>query len=113
METNQSMTQAEDMTVEDAKMQSEFYLSMTRLEQNEDFKKVILRAYLVDEPVRLAGVLGLPSETAGSDEADTQSSLKAIGLFRYWMRTTRDSTKLVHDELATYIASIEEDNQDG
>jgi hypothetical protein len=112
MENNQITDDSVEMTVESAKEQALFFDAMIRLENNPDFKKVILDEYITNEPVRLSGILGLPAETAGTDKEDTIADIEAIGRFRYWMKNVRERTGLIKAELDEYISAIENKEED-
>ncbi len=91
-----------DVTVEEAQKLIDRGEALQRLLNNPDFAEIVGQAYYVEEPARLAGLLGdiggsyrwcpnnqamsLPPEQFVKMQKDIQNDLHAIGAFQAFLR---------------------------
>lgn len=62
--------------------------TLSRLESNPDYIKIITEGYLVDAAIRLVAFKGSPA-CYGQVEEDTDKDILAIGKFRNYLATIR------------------------
>lgn len=75
----------EQKLAEDRKYWVEMKESLERLEQNEDFKKVILEGYLKDKALNGVAILADPGIKQRGERSDVMEELVAIANLRYYL----------------------------
>ena len=70
-----------------------------RLAKDEGFELLILQGYLFDEPARLAELLS-SGRLNNKVAEDTAEAIKAVGIFRNYMKNIIEQSNIAKDELA-------------
>jgi len=78
------------MNIEVAKVGMERYEALKRLEQNTDFKSLILNEYLHDEPLRLVKALGNPQAINQTFRDNLVKQMEAIANFQGMLDMTKN-----------------------
>lgn len=87
--------------------------ALRRLCNNDDFKKVFLDHYLVDEASRTVRLLAEPSQQGQKEQDALQKQLIGIGQFDQFMRCTLTMGDMaaqgIEEDKATYNRILEEE----
>jgi hypothetical protein len=104
--------QTVDMTIEYAEEQAALYDAMVRLEENEDFKAIILNGYIKEEALRLVSLLATPVEYANIPKEEVTKDLHGISSFQWWLKNKKQATSSIKQELSEYKQAIIEQEQE-
>jgi len=74
--------------------------ALTRLENNEDFKNLISQGYFVNHASYLADHLGNSGMQAVESQEAIMAQLKAIGIFKNYLRVTHLKANMAKDAIA-------------
>lgn len=74
-----------EITIEQAKEAIQLHEQLLSLEQNKDFKALIIDGYLHDEPARIAGMLAEPGQQGEIDQRELMGAIKSIGHIRQYL----------------------------
>lgn len=78
--------------------------ALTRLEKNEDFKKLIFNEYFVEEAARFTSLLAEPAMQRPDQQSALFNSLRAISELKQWLLTT----KMKHEQFVHELQANQE-----
>ena len=98
---------AVEISIEDAKEAIGTMESLIKLQDNSDFKKIILDGYFKEEASRLVLFRALPQVTEEM-RVDIDAQIAAVGNFRQYLSTIFSQGNMARNGLASHEATREE-----
>lgn len=106
--SHQEKIQQVELTIEQARKVMEMGDAIARLENNDDFKKVIFDGYFVDEAARLTSLLAEPSLQAAEKQSRILHGLRGISELKQHLLTTKMMVEQFKHELDLNLEELEE-----
>ena len=92
--------QEEELMSVDATYYVELANRLERLEDNEDFKALILDGYMRDKALDSVSLLANPAVKRGGERPDIMEDLVAISNLQYYFNMIKNLGTIAEDELA-------------
>jgi hypothetical protein len=99
--TNQSSTEPVELETADAQYWVELSESLIRLEDNEDFKKLILSGYIKDKALDSVSLLAVPAMKRAGERPDIMEDLIAISNLQYYFKMVKNFGAMAKEDLET------------
>lgn len=111
--TREEEIQQVELTIEEARKILAIGEAIERLENNEDFKKIIFEGYFVDQAARYTGLLAEPALQAADKQANIIHCLRGISELRQYLLTTKMAVAQCRHDLQGQLDLLEELRAEG
>lgn len=106
--SQQEQIQQVELTIEEARKFIALGDAIARLENNEDFQKVIFDGYFINEAARLTGLLAEPSMQRPEQQARLHMGLRGISELKQHLLTTKMQVEQFKHDLEENLETLDE-----